>query len=132
MAEAKTKPTNASVAAFLDTIEDEGKRKDAKALLTIFRDATGEKPVMWGEAIVGFGSYKLKSGTWPLTAFSPRKNDLTLYVGARRQAELLKSIGKHKVGGGCLYVKRLSDVDEGVLRKVIANSYKHMGETNPE
>ncbi|BCW89389.1 hypothetical protein sos41_25520 [Alphaproteobacteria bacterium SO-S41] len=131
MAEVKTKPTTASPVAYLDTIEDEGRRKDAKALLKIYKDVTGEKPVMWGTAIVGFGSYKLKSGDWPLTAFAVRKSDLTLYVGAKRQAERLKSLGKHKVGGGCLYVKRLSDIDEGVLREVIADSYKHTKENNP-
>jgi hypothetical protein len=129
-AEAKTKPTTASVTAHLDAIEDEARRKDAKALLKLFKEETGEKPVMWGEAIVGFGSYTIKSGPWPLTAFAVRKSDLTLYVGAKRQAERLKSLGKHKVGGGCLYVKQLSDVDEGVLREVIADSYRHMKETN--
>ena len=124
-AEPKTKSTAASVTAHLDTIEDEARRKDAKALLKIYKDVTGEKPVMWGTAIVGFGSYTSKSGPWPLAAFAVRKSDLTLYVGATRQAERLKALGKHKVGGGCLYVKRLSDVDEGVLRAVIADGYAH-------
>lgn len=124
MAEAKTKPTTASAVAHLDAIEDPDRRKDAKALLKMYKDITGQKPVMWGEAIVGFGQYMLKSGPWPLAAFAVRKTDLTLYVGASRQAELLKSLGKHKVGGGCLYIKKLSDVDETVLRKAIATSYE--------
>lgn len=125
MAEAKTKPTTASAAAYLDTIEDPGRRKDAKALLKMYKEITGKKPVMWGEHIVGFDQYMIKSGPWPLAAFAIRKSDLTLYVGAKRQAERLKSLGKHKVGGGCLYIKRLSDIDETVLREVIADSYAH-------
>lgn len=125
MATAKTQPTTASVTAYLDTIEDEARRKDAKALLKLYKEVTGHKPVMWGSAIVGFDSYQLKSGTWPLAAFAVRKNDLTLYVGATRQAERLKALGKHKVGGGCLYVKRLSDVDLRVLREVIADGFAY-------
>ncbi len=124
MAEPKTKPTTASASAYLDTIEDPARRKDAKALLKMYKEITGKKPVMWGEHIVGFDQYVIKSGPWPLAAFAVRKNDLTLYVGASRQAELLKSLGKHKVGGGCLYIKKLSDVDESVLRKAIATSYE--------
>ncbi|MFT3808754.1 MAG: DUF1801 domain-containing protein [Micropepsaceae bacterium] len=123
MAEAKTKPTTASAAAYLDTIEDAGRRKDAKALLKMYKEITGKKPVMWGEHIVGFDQYMIKSGPWPLAAFAIRKTDLTLYVSAGRQAELLKSLGKHKVGGGCLYIKKLDDVDESVLRKVIRTAY---------
>jgi len=123
MSEAKTKPTTASAAAYLDTIDDPARRKDAKALLKMYKDITGQKPVMWGEAIVGFGSYTIKSGPWPLAAFAIRKNDLTLYVGAGRQVELLKSLGKHNVGGGCLYIKKLSDVDETVLRTAITRSF---------
>ncbi len=132
MAEAKTKPTTASVTAHLDAIEDPARRKDAKTLAKLFKQVTGQKPVMWGDAIVGYGSYKLKSGTWPLTAFAVRKSDLTLYVGAKRQAERLKSLGKHKVGGGCLYIKSLSDVDEAVLTDVIADSYAHMKAAYPD
>lgn len=123
MAEAKTKPTTASASAYLDTIEDPGRRKDAKALLKMYKEITGKPPVMWGEHIVGFDQYTIKSGPWPLAAFAIRKSDLTLYVSAGRQAELLKSLGKHKVGGGCLYIKKLADVDETVLRKVIKTAY---------
>lgn len=124
MAEAKTKPTTASASAYLDTIDDPERRKDAKALLKMYKEITGKKPVMWGEHIVGFDQYMIKSGPWPLAAFAIRKNDLTLYVSASRQAELLKSLGKHKIGGGCLYIKKLSDVDETVLRKAIAAAYE--------
>lgn len=123
MAEAKTKPTTASASAHLEAIEDPARRKDAKALLKIYKEITGKPPVMWGEHIVGFDQYMIKSGPWPLAAFAVRKNDLTLYVSAGRQAELLKSLGKHKVGGGCLYIKKLADVDEAVLRKVITTAY---------
>lgn len=122
--EAKTKPNNASVTAYIDAVEDPARRKDAKALLKMYKDITGKKPVMWGDAIVGFDQFMLKSGPWPLAAFSIRKADLTLYVGAKRQAELLKSLGKHKAGGTCLYIKKLADVDETVLRKVIATGYE--------
>lgn len=124
MAEVKTKPTTASASDYLDGIEDAGRRKDAKSLLKIYKDITGKKPVMWGEHIVGFDQYMAKSGPWPLAAFAIRKADLTLYVSAGRQAELLKSLGKHKVGGGCLYIKKLADVDETVLRKVIKTAYE--------
>lgn len=123
MAAAKTKPTTASAAAHLDAIEDPARRKDAKALLRMYKEITGKKPVMWGEHIVGFDQYMIKSGPWPLAAFAVRKSDLTLYASAGRQAELLKSLGKHKTGGGCLYIKTLADVDEAVLRKVIKTAY---------
>lgn len=137
MAELKTQKTTASVPAFLDTVEDEGKRKDCKELLKIFEEVTGEKPAMWGSSIVGFGSYHYKSerskqeGDWPLTAFSPRKQNLTLYImcGFNEQKDLLKKIGKHKVSGGsCLYIKRLSDVDVEVLKELIRNSVETMKE----
>ena len=124
MAAAKTKPTTASAAAHLDAIEDPARRKDAKALLGMYKEITGKKPVMWGEHIVGFDQYMIKSGPWPLAAFAVRKNDLTLYVSASRQVELLKSLGKHKAGGTCLYIRKLSDVDETVLRKAIVASYE--------
>lgn len=130
MPDPKTKPTTASVKAFLDTVPDEGMRKDAKALAKLFAEVTGEKAVMWGAAIVGFGSYQTKSGTWPLTAFSPRKSELTLYVGANRQAALLARLGKHRVGGGCLYLKRLAGLDLAVLRAIILNSYEHTKAAN--
>ena len=137
MAELKTQKTNASVPAFLETIEDEQKRKDSQELVKIFREVTKEKPVMWGTAIIGFGQYHYKSerskqeGDWPLTGFSPRKQNLTIYImsGFGEQQELLKKIGKHKISGGsCLYIKRLSDIDPEILKKLIKASYNYMKE----
>ncbi len=131
MAEPKTQATKASAIAFLKTIEPKGKRDDALTLLKIFKEVTGMKPVMWGAAIVGFGKYHYQSerstqqGDWPLTGFSPRKQSLTLYImpGFQANADLLKKLGKHSVSGGCcLYIKRLSDVDITVLKKIIKDS----------
>jgi hypothetical protein len=132
MAELKTKVNAASVTDFLNTVEDEQKRKDSFALLKIFEEVTGEKPKMWGDSIVGFGQYHYKSerskqeGDWPLTGFSPRKNALTLYAVSYEEGreKLLENLGKHTSSKGCIYIKKLSDVDEDVLRDVI----KHCAE----
>jgi hypothetical protein len=127
MPEAKTQKTRASVAAFLDAIEDEGRRKDAKALDKLMRAATGEKPAMWGPSIVGYGEQPLAyasghTANWPRVAFSPRKVALTLYLTCdiAAHAGITQRLGKHSTGKGCLYIKRLSDVDPGVLRELIA------------
>lgn len=126
MAEPKTRPTTASVAAFLDAIENDTQRKDAKAIDKLLRDVTGEKPVMWGTAIVGYGQRALKYASgreldWPIAGFSPRKTALTLYltcdIGAH--ANLTSKLGKHSTGQGCLYIKKLADVDPAVLRQLI-------------
>lgn len=131
MAELKTKPTKASALAFLKSVEPKEKRADALRLLHIFKEVTGEKPVMWGTAIVGFGKYHYKSlrstqeGDWPLAGFSPRKQNLTVYImsGFQECGALLKKLGKHKVSGGsCLYINRLSDIDVNVLKVIIKNS----------
>ncbi len=134
MAELKTKATKESVRKFLNTIEPEEKRADSLVLLTIFEKTTGEKAVMWGPSIVGFGKYHYKSerstqeGDWPLVAFSPRKQNLTLYImgGTKDTHELLSKLGKYKTSGGCLYIKRLSDVDQKTLTSLIKKSYQHM------
>lgn len=131
MAELKTKATKASAAKFLRTIQPEGKRADAFALINLFEAVTGEKAVMWGSSIIGFGMYHYKSersdqeGDWPLAGFSPRKQNLTLYIKTdiEDDGELLKKLGKHKATGGCLYIKRLSDVDQKALKKLIKKSY---------
>jgi hypothetical protein len=127
-AEPKTKRTKESVAAFLAAIEDEQKRKDAKAIAKMMADVTGEKPAMWGTAIVGFGSYKAGANDWPLIGFSPRKANLTLYVksGAVGTEALMAKLGKHKAGKGCVYISRLSDVDESALRALMASTVKYM------
>lgn len=131
MAKLKTVVTKVKPEAFIKAIPDELKRKDSAALLKLFKETTGEKAQMWGEAIVGFGSYHYKSerstqeGDWPLTGFSPRKQNLTVYVmnGFSEYAELLKSLGKHKVSGGsCIYINKLSDIDMTVLAKIIKKS----------
>lgn len=131
MAEVKTKATKASALAFINTIPDEQKRKDAKVLLALFKKITGEKPVMWGTSIIGFGKYHYKSerstqeGDWPLTGFSPRKQNLTLYIllGLDDFGVELKKLGKHKRSVGCLYINKLSDVDQKVLASIIKKSF---------
>lgn len=127
MAEAKTQKTKASVAAFLDAVENQTRRKDAKTLDKILREITGEKPAMWGPNIIGYGDCLLtyasgNTANWPRAAFSPRKTALTLYLTCdiAAHANLTQRLGKHSTGKGCLYIKKLSDVDEGVLRELVA------------
>lgn len=131
MAEAKTKPTKQSVKDFISKLPDPEARADCSAIAKMMEAATGSKPVMWGPSIVGFGTKKIsyaggREADWPLIAFSPRKQNLTLYVISRKdsQADLLAKLGKHKVSGGCLYIKRLSDVDLPTLGKLIKASVK--------
>jgi hypothetical protein len=138
MAELKTQPNDASVEAFLKAIPDEKKRTDAFAVLELMKRATDEAPVMWGDAIVGFGAYQYcyssgRVGDWPLAAFSPRKQNLTLYImsGFDGYDELLARLGKHKTGKACLYINRLSDVDPLVLEELVRQSAEHMRATNP-
>ena len=133
MAEPKTKATKASVAAFLAAIPDEQRRKDCKAVAKLMQEATGEKPVLWGANIVGFGAYRYQyasggTGDWPLVAFSPRKNDLTLYLmaGFERHADLMAKLGTHKTGKSCLYLKRLADADPAVLKELVGRSVAAM------
>ena len=133
MAEPKTKATKASVAAFLAAIPDEQRRKDCKAVAKLMQEATGEKPVLWGANIVGFGAYRYEyasggSGDWPLVGFSPRKNDLTLYLmaGFERHADLMAKLGRHKTGKSCLYLKKLADADPAVLKELVGRSVAAM------
>jgi hypothetical protein len=136
MSKLKTQVSDASVRDFLNSVPDETKRKDSFALLALFQDITGEQPKMWGTSIVGFGSYHYKSersaqeGDWPLTGFSPRKQALTLYVlsGFEGTDDLLRKLGNHKTGKGCLYIKRISDVDADVLEQIVRTSFKHVQE----
>lgn len=129
MSENKTRQTEASVETFLNQVEDERKREDSYRILQMMQDVTGEEPKMWGPSMVGFGNvhYKYASGRegdWFLTGFSPRKQNLSLYImpGFKRYKNLMSKLGKYKTGKSCLYIKRLSDVDENVLRKLIAES----------
>lgn len=133
MAELKTKPTKASVREFLDSVDDEERRKDCYTVAKIMEKATGAKPKMWGPSIIGFGDHRYKyesgrEGDWFLTGFSPRKKELTLYImpGFERYDDLMASLGKYKTGKSCLYIKRLADVDLGVLQTLIESSIKHM------
>ena len=130
MAEPKTQKTKVSVTQFIAAVEDETRRKDAKVVDKMMREITGEKPAMWGPAIVGYGSYPSRSGDWPITGFSPRKGALTLYVmpGFSEYGSLLKKLGKHKTGKSCLYINKLSDVDQDVLREIVTRGVKYMRE----
>lgn len=130
MAELKTQKNDASAIDFINSVEDETKKQDSLKLLTIFEESTGEKPVMWGASIIGYGMYHYKSerstqeGDWPLTGFSPRKQNLTIYIstGFDAYATKLEKLGKHKTSKGCLYIKRLSDIDLNVLKFLIKDS----------
>ena len=129
MAEPKTKPNDQSVDDFLQALPDERKRRDSYVILEMMKRATGAQPRMWGGSMVGFGTrhYRYASGRegdWFVTGFSPRKQNLTLYLAYAldRYEALLKKLGKHKTGKGCLYLRRLSEVDLGVLETLIERS----------
>jgi hypothetical protein len=129
MAENKTQASKASVTDFVEAIPDETRRADAKALLKLMRTATGDKPKMWGPSIIGFGSrhYKYDSGRegdMPVTGFSPRKAATVFYglLGFGGAADLLSKLGKHSTGKGCLYVKKLADVDQKVLETLVVKA----------
>jgi hypothetical protein len=128
MAENKTKQTQVSVPAFIETLTDATQKADAKELVKLLKTATGEKPKMWGPSIIGFGSrhYKYESGRegdTPLICFAPRKSGTVLYLAGLGDAkDLLKKLGKHKVSGGCLHIKKLAEVDQDVLEALIENS----------
>ena len=129
MTENKTKATEASVESYLSAIEDEARRKDCEALAQLMTKATKQPPKMWGTSIVGFGSYHYKyesgrEGDSCLTGFSSRKSDISVYLLASfpRREELLSKLGKYKVGGGCLYIRKLSDVDLKVLEQLVVGS----------
>jgi hypothetical protein len=132
MAENKTKATKLSVSAFVKAVPDAQKRGDSAVLIKMMQDATKLEPVMWGPAIIGFGSYHYKydsgrEGDMPLIAFSPRKQSLTLYLhGFDDFGPELKKLGPHSTGKGCLYFKRLSDIDIATLKKMIAKSVAKM------
>ncbi|MEK6752319.1 MAG: DUF1801 domain-containing protein [Chloroflexota bacterium] len=131
MAELKTKKTEASVEDFLNAIQDEQTRNDCFDILKMMKQATKTEPKMWGSSIVGFGSYRYKyasgrEGDWFITGFSPRKQNLTLYVmgSFNPHGQLLKKLGRHKTGVGCLYIKKLADVDVKVLKELVNESVK--------
>jgi hypothetical protein len=133
MAENKTKPTKSSVPAFMDAITDQARRADAKALVKLMQTASGEKPKMWGPSIIGFGSYHYtydsgREGDMPLVGFAPRKAATVLYgmIGFKGAETLLAKLGKHSTGKGCLYIKKLADVDQQVLTAMVVKSVAAM------
>lgn len=139
MSKIKTTVTDASVEDFINSVDDEAKRADSLVLLKMFSDITNEKPKMWGTSIIGFGQYHYKSerssqeGDWMLTGFSPRKQSLSLYLmmGFEAHGDLLNKLGKHKTGMGCLYINKLSDIDQDILKQLIKRSFDDMKITHP-
>ena len=137
MAELKTKLTDASVTDYLNAIENEQVRQDCFVILEIMQEATKAKPQMWGDSIVGFGTYHYvyasgREGDWPLTGFAPRKKNITLYImaGFEQYEELLSRLGKFSRGKACLYIKRLSDIDMPMLKELVQASVDRMIRTN--
>lgn len=134
MAELKTLPNEGSVEDFINSVENETRKADGFALLELFKKITGQKPRLWGTSMIGFGMYHYKSdrsrqeGDWPLTAFSPRKQNLTVYVmpGFEGYQDLLDKLGKHKTSVSCLYINKLADIDIKVLEELITKSYSAM------
>ncbi len=132
MAELKTKKTEASVDDFLQTVRDESTRQDCFEIVKLMKQVTRSEPKMWGPSIVGFGSRRIQYPNgreldWMLSGFSPRKANLTLYLpgGLEKKTDLLKKLGKHSTGKGCLYIKKLADVDMKVLKQLISDSIKN-------
>jgi uncharacterized protein DUF1801 len=135
MAEPKTRPTKASVAAFIRRQPGEQRRADCLSLVSLMEQVTGEKAVMWGPSIIGFGTYRLvyangSEADWPIAGFSPRKLDLTIYLMDvfDRHPELMKKLGKYRTGRVCLYIKRLADVDTKVLKQMVVLSMRYTRE----
>lgn len=138
MSALKTKPTAASVSAFINAIDDERNREDARAVAAMMAEVTGASPKMWGSSIVGFGSYHYRyasgrEGDFMETGFSPRKRALTLYImaGFSDYEGLLARLGKFSIGKSCLYIKRLTDVDETVLRELVERSVAYIRDKYP-
>ena len=131
VAEIKTKPTAASVEEFINSIPDEQKSKDSFAIMEMMKKATKEEPVLWGSSIIGFGNLRYKSPNtgrevdWFRIGFAPRKANLTVYLmNMQEHAEALTKLGKHKTGGGCLYINKLADIDLKVLKGMIDSTLK--------
>ena len=133
MAELKTKKNDADVEAFLAGVENARRREDCRAVVRLMAEVTGEPPVIWGDSIIGFGSYHYKyatgrEGDWMATGVSPRKQSLTVYImtGFERHAALMKKLGRYTTGKSCLYIKKLEDVDVDVLRELIRASFERV------
>ncbi|MCB0116046.1 MAG: DUF1801 domain-containing protein [Caldilineaceae bacterium] len=137
MAENKTQQNDQNVEVFLNSVEDERKRQDCFQILAMMQEVTGCEPKMWGDAIIGFDSYTYqyasgRSGEWMIVGFSPRKQNITLYImaGFDEYDAVLERLGKYKTGKACLYIKRLDDVNVEALRELVSASVTHMRETN--
>jgi len=137
MSDIKTKPTDQDVYTYLNSVTDEKKREACSVILELMEEVTGSKAQMWGNSIVGFGSYHYKyksgrEGDWFLTGFAPRKRDLTLYImsGFNKYDSLLSDLGKYSTGKSCLYINKIQDVDIDVLRELVRQSVEHVKETN--
>jgi hypothetical protein len=137
MTELKTKKSDESVEAFLNSVENEKKRDDCFTILNLMQEITSEEPKMWGSSIVGFGSYHYKyasgrEGDWFLTGFAPRKKNITLYMmaGFADYAALLSRLGKYSTGKSCLYINKLEDVDVSTLRELVKRSAEHVAQSN--
>ena len=134
MAELKTKRTRSSVAAFIESVQNKQRREDAFVLLDVFRQLTGFEPALWGDSIIGFGEYHYESdrsqqkGDWPLTGFSPRKRNLTIYImpGFSNYQDLLGQLGKHKTSVSCIYINKLDDIDLNILKQIVSQSVDDM------
>ena len=132
MSKLKTQPNKASVKQFISSIEDPIKKSDSEKLIELMKEITGEAPVMWGSSIIGFGSYHYRyasgrEGDWFKTGFSPRKQALTLYImGGFKDKSELANLGKHSTGKGCLYIKRLSDIDLDLLKEFLTNAVSRL------
>lgn len=134
MSELKTTANDADPVAFINASVDGAKKEDSLVLLELYQKLTGEPPKMWGSSIIGFGQYHYKSerssqeGDWPLAGFSPRKQNLSIYImhGFDSYGDLLEKLGKHKTSKGCLYINKLGDVDIQVLSELITRGYKDM------
>jgi len=138
MAELKTRPSDRDVEEFLNGIEDRKKRADCYTILELMKETTQYEPVLWGDSIVGFGSYHYRyasgrEGDWFLTGFSPRKGNITLYImaGFERYEALMERLGKYKTGKSCLYIKKIEDLDLETLRELVRISADHVAKTNP-
>ena len=139
MSENKTKKTNASIKNFINSINDENVKKDCYTIIKLMQSITKEEPKMWGSSIIGFGDYHYKyasgrEGDFFLTGFSPRKQNLALYLmgGLENQKDKLKKLGKHKTGKSCLYIKSLEDIDKKVLKEMIVQSVKETRKLYPD
>jgi len=138
MSDVKTKKNEASVEGFLKSVENEKRREDSFVVLDLMKEVTGEEPTMWGTSIVGFGTYRYKyasgrEGDWMKVGFSPRKKNLTLYImdGFSSYDSLLDTLGKYSTGKSCLYINKLEDVDQVVLKELVKQSVETMSGASP-